>query len=143
MNQVRHRVKVNGFVLLPYDFTIGFDAWWNSPFVHNVFADAGDFPEIIPPDYTVFWEERGSREGNNTYQLDLQLSKGFTVGPVRLEAIATVINVLSTERPLDQTDVCENWGGCANPEGPGQVPLGAATNWQTPRRYEVGFRVEF
>jgi hypothetical protein len=142
MNQVRHRVKVNGFVLLPYDFTVGFDAWWNSPFVHNTFATPADFEEI-PTGFHPFWEPRGSREGNETYQLDLQLSKGFRIGQVRLEVIGTVLNVFSTERPLDQTDVCEEWGGCADPEGPGSVPLGAATNWQTPRRYEVGFRIEF
>jgi len=33
--------------------------------------------------------------------------------------------------------VCERDGGCGNYE------LGQADTWQTPRRYEFGFRVEF
>jgi hypothetical protein len=137
MNQVRHRVKVNGFVLLPWDLTVGFDAYWSSPFRYSVFADAGDFPDLIPPDYIVRWEERGSRKGNSTYQLDLQVSKGFAVGPVRLQVIGTVINAFSTERPTSADDVCENYGGC------GSASLGQPFDWQTPRRYEVGFRLEF
>jgi hypothetical protein len=134
MQQRRHRVKLNGFVLLPYDFTIGFDAWWGDKFHYNTLDN--EYPGA-PAQTTVFAEPRGTRQGNTNYQLDLQLAKGFSTGPVRFELIATVINVFSTERPRDADDICEQLHGCANAD------FGGALEWQDPRRYEVGFRVEF
>jgi hypothetical protein len=53
---------------------------------------------------------------------------------VRLVLIGSVYNVFSDERP---TEVCERVGGC------GEIEMGEPTDWQTPRRYELGFRVEF
>ena len=82
----------------------------------------------------MFLEPRGSREGADAYQLDLQLSKGFTISKIRLVFIGTAYNVFSSENP---TGVCSDVGGC------GQYEMGDVTNWQTPRRYEVGFRIEF
>jgi hypothetical protein len=140
MQQRRHRMKVNGFFLLPYDFTVGFDAWWSDKFHYNTLDD--EYPGA-PAGTTVFAEPRGTRQANTNYQLDLQFSKGFAAGPVRLELIATIINVLSTERPADADDICERVHGCSDPEGDGLVDLGAAIEWQDPRRYEIGFRIEF
>ena len=31
-NHYRHNLKINGYVLLPLDFTIGFNAGWRSAF---------------------------------------------------------------------------------------------------------------
>ena len=81
-----------------------------------------------------FLEPRGSREANDSYQLDLQLAKGFTIGPVRLALIGSLYNAFSSEQPIS---VCQRISGC------GSIAMGEPTNWQTPRRYEVGFRVEF
>jgi hypothetical protein len=85
-------------------------------------------------------EARGSRDANDNYQLDLQLTKGFTVGPVRLAVIGSVYNVFSAEQP---TTVCEHVSGCGFEEDGGPISAGDPTEWQTPRRYELGFRVEF
>jgi hypothetical protein len=133
MMQRRHRLKLNGFVLLPYDFTIGFDGFWADKFHYNSIDD--EFPGAPPTN--VYAEPRGSRQANTNYQLDLQVSKGFNPGPVRLELIATVINVFSTERPTDANDICENVHGCSTAD------FGGAIEWQNPRRYEVGVRLEF
>jgi hypothetical protein len=140
MQHRRHRVKVNGFFLLPHDVTIGVDAFWADKFRYNTLDD--EYPDAPP--VTVFAEPRGTREANDNYQLDLQFSKGFGVGAgVRLELIATVINVFSTERPTDALDICEQVHGCSDPEGDGLVDIGDPIEWQNPRRYEVGFRIEF
>jgi hypothetical protein len=139
MNHRRHRVKLNGFVLLPYDFTIGFNGYWSSKFHYNSLATEDDDPEI-PFGHEVHTLPRGTLEANDTYQLDLQVSKGFTVGNLRIELIGAVLNALDNEQP---SEVCEFIGGCANPEGEGLVNLGSATKWQVPRRYEVGLRLEF
>jgi len=127
-----HQLKLNGYFLIKGDWTIAFDANWASPFTWTPFEDRIVNPEI--PYGAHYLEPRGNREANSNYQLDLQVSKGFTLGQVRLMLIGSVLNALSTERP---TTVCGRVYGC------GDVDMGGPTDWQTPRRYEVGFRVEF
>jgi hypothetical protein len=129
-----HRFKLNGFFLLPYDFTIGFDGYWSSEFRYTPQANTADNPEI--PYGTYYVEPRGSGVGYDNYQLDLQFAKGFGLGAgTRIELIASVFNVFSNEQPIE---VCEAISGCF-----GEVELGGPTDWQTPRRYELGFRFEF
>lgn len=128
----RHQVKLNGYVDLRGDWTVAFDGRWSSPFTWTPFEDFYDNPEI--PYGVHFLEPRGSREADTNHQLDLQVSKGFTPGRTRLLLIGTVLNALGSEQP---TAVCESVRGC------GDVAMGEPVNWQTPRRYEVGFRVEF
>ena len=81
-----------------------------------------------------YLEPRGSREAFDAYLLDLQLSKGFTFGQVRIVLIGSAFNVFSTEYP---TGVCDEISGC------GEYEMGDAETWAIPRRYEVGFRIEF
>jgi hypothetical protein len=127
-----HRLKLNGFVTLDGDWTIAFDGYWSSPFTWAPYENRDDNPEIPYGGHLL--EPAGNREANSSHQLDLQLSKGFSLGPVRLVLIGSVYNVFSDERP---TEVCERVGGC------GEIEMGEPTDWQTPRRYELGFRVEF
>ena len=61
----KHRFKVNGYVLLPLDFTLGIGAYWSSNFRWTPVGTDGEFSE-----------GRGARDGNENYQLDLQLTKG-------------------------------------------------------------------
>jgi len=139
----RDRFKLNGFFNIKGDWTIGFDAFYSSPFTWEPQANSSNSGEeyngqIIPDiPYSVWYAEpRGNREANSNYQLDLQLSKGFTVGSaVRLVLIGSVFNAFSSE---EVTGVCVSINGCG-----GDTLTGGATNWQTPRRYELGFRVEF
>ena len=72
-----HRFKLNGFFNIKGDWTIGFDGFWASPFTWSRTK-----PRRRPgdPPATTLLEPRGSREANSNYQLDLQLSKGFTIG---------------------------------------------------------------
>ena len=126
----RHRVKVNGFVLLPYDFSLAFGGYWRSEFRWT--PDDPTFPGL--PYGTVFTEPRGSRRGDSYGQLDLQVGKGFRLGPTRLRLFGAVINALDSEQP---TGVCEMVTGC------GEFEPGEATAWQQPRRYELGVRLEF
>jgi hypothetical protein len=134
----RHRLKLNGFIDLKGDWTIAFDGFWSSPFTWAPFENPSDNPEI--PYGTHFLEPRGSREANSQHQLDLQLSKGFTAGRTRFVLIGTVFNALSSEQP---TAVCSHISGCGVDENENPIDMGDSTNWQTPRRFEVGFRVEF
>jgi hypothetical protein len=139
----KNRFKLNGFFNIKGDWTIGFDAFYSSAFTWEPQANSsnsgGDYNGQTIPDipYSVWYAEpRGSNEANSNYQLDLQLSKGFTIGSaVRMVLIGSVFNVFSSE---EVTGVCNSINGCG-----GDTLTGGATNWQTPRRYELGFRVEF
>jgi hypothetical protein len=128
----RHRIKLNGFLTFKGDWTIAFDGRWSSAFRWTPQADSYDIPEM--PWGTYFVEPRGYREANHGYQLDLQLTKGFTAGRVRLAVIGSVFNVFSSEQPVA---VCQRISGCDD------IEMGEPLVWQIPRRYELGFRVEF
>lgn len=134
----RHRVKLNGFVTIPCDWTVAFDGRWSSAFPWAPVESAADIPEM--PWGFNFVEPWGSREGEDNYELDLQLSKGFRAGPVRFVLIGTVLNAFGTEQA---TDVCPFVSGCGFDESGRPVDMGDPIAWQIPRRYEVGFRVEF
>jgi hypothetical protein len=129
-----HRIKLNGFFYFKGDWTMAFDGFWSSAFgweSWNTFFENSQ----IPLPYTYFLEQRGSLEGYSAYDVDLQLSKGFTISnKVRLVAIGSVYNSLSTEYPRS---VCPRSGGC------GEFETGDPLSWSLPRSYELGFRIEF
>jgi hypothetical protein len=129
-----HRFKLNGFFYFKGDWTIAFDGFWSSAFGWEPWNTSFDNPEI-PARYFHYLEPRGSRDGYNAYELDLQLSKGFTVGnSVRLVAIGSIYNSLSSEYPRS---VCSLVRGC------GTFGTGDPVLWNLPRSYELGFRIEF
>jgi len=128
-DQSRHRLKLNGFLLLPYDFSIAVNGWFDSEYRWT------PTEELEPPLWgSTFLEPRGNRDAGSYHQLDLQFGKGFTIGPTHLELLATVVNVLDTELTYL---VCENVTGC------GTYEMGDTIAWQQPRRYGLGFRVAF
>jgi hypothetical protein len=133
-----HRLKLNGFVTLQGDWSIAFDGAWSSPFTWTPYEDVSDNPEVTYGAH--YLEPRGSRDANNSYQLDLQLTKGFTINGVRLAFIGSAYNVFSNEQPIE---VCWHSSGCGTDEDGAPIFMGDPTNYQTPRRYELGFRVEF
>lgn len=127
------RFKLNGYAQLPAKLTLGVGAFWSSPFVYNVVDAAGSTGSSAR-----FVEPRGSREGNENYQLDLQLSRALDLGPVDLSLIGSVINVASSERP---TARCGDISGCT--VGADRVDLGDPIAWQRPRSYQAGVRIVF
>jgi outer membrane receptor protein involved in Fe transport len=129
-DQSRHRVKINGYVLLPYDFSIGFVGWWDSEMRWTPYDST--VPGI--PYGSVYVEPRGNRRADGRHRLDLQFGKGFRVGPTRLQVLARVINATNSQQA---TGICGSVTGC------GAYDMGDATAWQQPRRYELGARVEF
>jgi hypothetical protein len=123
----RHRVKINGAVELPLDFTVGFAGLWGSEFAYSK-------THPVDPYGTEFVDPRGSFRADDTFNIDLEVRKAFQLGPVRTAVIATLQNVTSEE---SVTQVCENEDGC------GSVDFGGALNHARPRRYQVGLRFEF
>jgi hypothetical protein len=126
----RYRVKLNGYLLLPYDFTVAVTGWWDSEFRWTPYSRIVDGM----PYGQQFEEPRGSRKADSLHQLDLQVSKGFRVGPTRFVLLGTVNNATNSQTG---DDICGSVTGC------GEYDFGEAIEWQQPRRYELGFRVEF
>jgi len=125
----RHRVKLNGYFILPANFTLGVDAFWSSAFA---FAES---QSALNAGYgTEYLEPRGSRRASNNYQLDLSVTYRLNLGQVGVELIGSVVNVLDSERVT---------GVCSDPNGCGSYDFTDATSWQSPRRFELGFRLEF
>ncbi len=147
-----HRFKVDGYVRLPIDFVLAFSGFWSSGIALDVEADCGnvDSPEqlaaagydpriaafcgaAVGPSGDVFLEPRGSRRGDDRYNLDLQLAKSFRLaGDRNLQAIVSVQNVFSDEQP---TVYQENEFQA--------TPWGTPTRFTQPRRYQLGLRFEF
>ena len=129
-NHQRHRIKVNGYVLLPWKLDLAFSGLWASPWRWTPYDDT---VEGMLRGWA-FVEPRGSREGSNETRLDLQLGKAFDVGRFRIKLIGSVINLLDSE---NSEAVCEDIEGC------GEFALGDAIEWQQPRYFELGLRLEF
>ena len=151
----RHFIKLNGYLQFPLDFTLGIGAFYRSAGALSVATSCSEmfFPtdsglaelERLGIDYDEMlgycqsewsgWlalEPQGSRRGHDLWQLDLQLSKGLRIGHVRLVGIASVFNAFSKEAPI---------GFIQDPFD--RRGWGTAEEWQEPRRWEVGIRVEF
>jgi hypothetical protein len=126
----RHRLRMNGYFLLPWQSTIAFDAAWMSefPWTPRRFAAWGDY----------FTEPRGSRRAGKVYWLDLQLSKAVTLGPANVELIGAVNNVLNDEHVIF---VCDLVYGCDLDDE--HIEMGGPLAFTLPRSYEFGIRLEF
>jgi len=128
-DHARHRVKLNGFVILPLDFSLALTSWWSSEFR---WTPQTRLPPV--PWGTMYLEPRGNRSEPGVYQLDLQVAKALTWGRTRLKLIGTIYNALDSE---SATAACVIDTGC------GDFDLGDSIEWQHPRRYELGVRVEY
>jgi Carboxypeptidase regulatory-like domain len=123
----RHRVRLDGLVRLPLNWSLGIQSDYSSPFPYSKVTPAlGDVQYLAA---------RGDFRANSTFNVGLEVRKGFLVGPLHCEAIGSVLNLLGTEQV---TSVCENVLGCG-----GSIPWGGATGFTQPRHFEVGLRLVF
>ena len=190
----RHRVKLNGFYIFPHNWTVGFDAFYSSPGHQTMFStcnglnDSGRFRSTqdqadawnIDQDMVefcstsdgavlgttnIYLEPRGSLEMKSTWELDMQVSKTWSVGKIDLTGIVTVYNVFNRE--LDLSFNSRAFRQAIDPvtlEGlnyqdddpnepyydefygedgsPVLVGIGEPLSYRLPRRFEVGFRLE-
>ena len=124
----RHRVRLDGYVRLPRGFSLGIQSDYTSPLPYSKTTPTAPYDLL-------YLAPRGSFRGTSTYNINLEVRKGFPVGAVRAEVIATVLNVLGSEQI---SSFCTSAVGCS-----GIYPFGAANGFNQPRRYEVGVRAEF
>jgi len=169
-DDVRNRVKLNGYVRFPLDFTLGVGQYWDDGLPWTPFQSSSTFSAthyVAPPGYNTintFLEPRGDRRLPSFSQTDLQLQKDFRFNNVKFGVIGSVFNVFNKETPIG---VNGNAGSRAITDpSTGQVFIGTGTtstgapyqqagvnrvaatfglanSWQRPRRYEAGIRFEF
>jgi hypothetical protein len=154
-----HRVKVNGYYLFPHNWTVGFDGFFSSAGHQTIFSTCAnlnsadpndplfdelglDYSEVLSYCTTsdgaflgttdIYLSERGAYETKSTWQLDVQGSKTWNLKGLDLTVVATIYNLF--DRELDLT---------FNSEAFIDSEIGEPLSYRLPRRYEVGFRIEF
>jgi len=147
-----HRVKVNGYYLFPHNWTVGFDGFYSSAGHQTVFSTCANLVDNMGEDpylneisaycstgdgaflgtNDIFISERGEYETKSVWQLDMQGSKTWNLNKVDLTVVLTVYNIFDNE--ADRT---------FNTEAFVARDVGETLTWYLPRRYEVGFRIEF
>jgi hypothetical protein len=111
-----------------FSLTTGLSAWYYSGKVYagiqRVPTDAGTG--------TLYTEPAGSREIGNEYRADLHVEGLFNIkGAIGLGAYIDVLNLGNQQMATRvQTNVASG-------------SFGEANLWQTPRRYQIGFKFEF
>jgi hypothetical protein len=175
----KDRLKASGYVLLPHSWTIGVDGYWSSPghvTTHSTcdayrgasqevldFYGIGeevremcDFENGVWGSYTIFLEPRGNTETKSTWNVDLSVTKAFSVGQFDMSVILSVYNLFGLEldsyfnstafreAPEDRQDL----GEPVYESGPDRpptyyIPIGQPLGYRLPRRYELGFRLTF
>jgi hypothetical protein len=149
----QHWLKINGYFRFPLDFDLGVGftfasvagvgvvsscEWMFSPNdtgLANLERLGIDYDEMLQycqsdrSGELLLDTQTGPR--TNVWQLDLQLSKAFRIKSVRLIPIVSVLNVTSEEAVTHY----EDWVWSED--------YGTPQYYQRPRRWEVGFRVEF
>jgi hypothetical protein len=102
-NDRRHQFKISGIYLTPWRLAVGISAYYRTgtPLTRYGYDDAY-------ARYEYFLTQRGS-EGRtpDTYDADLHLGYALPIGPVTVNLLADVFNILNSQRPvlLD-----ERWG---------------------------------
>jgi hypothetical protein len=162
-----HRFKLNGYYLFPHNWTVGFDGFYSSAGHQTVFSTCTNMRNADPNDpifaqfgttqdelvyacttseggflgtNDIFISERGEYETKSIWQLDVQASKTWNLNKFDITAVFTVYNILDNE--ADESFNTEAYFPSENAENP-PPEVGETLTWWLPRRYEVGFRIEF
>ncbi|HUX08036.1 MAG TPA: TonB-dependent receptor [Acidobacteriota bacterium] len=130
VNDIRHRLVISGFVVLPFDFTLSGQLSYNSapPYTARAADDVngdGIFWDIAPG------HSRGDMRGDDYYSLDLRFGKMFVIDRYRFEAFLEGFNLTNTVNYTSFTSRYDysNFG----------EPAGAAAM----REMQIGLRFEF
>ncbi len=102
-NDRRHQLKLNGIWTAPFGLSVGVSAYWQSGTPVSRYGYNDGYGR-----YEYFLLPRGS-EGRtpSTYEADLHLGYPVALGPVKVNLLVDVFNILNAQRPLL---LDERWG---------------------------------
>jgi hypothetical protein len=147
-----HVLKFNGSYLLPYDFRAGASLNYWSGMPYTTFATVktsagGEWGGVSFGGYHV--STKGANRLPDAWRLDLRLEKDFSLGPIILGFVVDVFNATDNQ---EATDIDANLGtitleddepGAAYTVIDANSRYGQYIEWQAPRSYFFGFKVEF
>jgi hypothetical protein len=159
-NDRTHQLKVSGFYRLGLGLELGATAYWQSgrPLSAQGWADLYGNNEL--------WLTQRGALGRmpDEYELDLHLGYPFEIGPVTVNLLLDIFNLLDRQGPTDidmtwntldefatvdgSRPGCEQWGGSLYDPA---IPDRCAPNedymkaiaWQGPRFFRLGLKVSF
>jgi|CXWL01.1.fsa_nt_gi hypothetical protein len=138
-NDRRHQFKVSGIYITPFKLSVGVSAYYKTgtPLTRYGYSDGYGR-------YEFFLTERGGEgRGPDVYEADAHLDYPIELGPVTLDVLLDVFNLLNAQRPilLDQ-----RWGF---QESDNALPTPANPNYgkpvirTAPTSARIGLRVSF
>jgi hypothetical protein len=138
-NDRRSQLKVSGTYSAPFGLNVGLTAFYRTGTPVSRYGFVNGYGR-----YELFLTKRGS-EGRTpaTYEADLHLGYPLAVGPVTVNLLADVFNVLNAQRPVlldERWDFDEADNGSATPTNPNYKK---AVLRQPPRSVRFGIRVSF
>jgi len=147
-----HMLKFFGSYYLPLDFVVGTSFVYQSGIPYAHFATVHTTADSIWgsqnfSNYLV--EQRGSRRLPDNWLLDLRLEKEFHFGPVTAGLYVDVFNVFDQQEAIDidakigTIELVDNEPGNAYEITDPNGTFGNYTEWQAPRSYFFGVKLEF
>jgi len=138
-NDRRSQAKVSGTYTAPFGLNVGLSAYFRTGTPLSRYGFVNGYGR-----YELFLSKRGS-EGRtpNTYEADLHLGYPLGVGPVTINLMADVFNLLNSQRPVlldERWDFDEADNGSATPTNPNYKKQVLR---QPPRSVRFGVRVAF
>ncbi|MGA7615170.1 MAG: hypothetical protein WBX15_08310, partial [Thermoanaerobaculia bacterium] len=121
--QSPHRVKLFGSYKMPWRTVVGLNATWSSGNLYTATAP-GDWG-------SVFIERRGSSKVGSNWGADLYVEQPFKMGPLTLAGYVNAFNVFNNQQVT------------ARVSNSALATFRSPAAWQSPRRFEVGFRLAF
>ncbi len=143
-----HVFKFNGSYLLPWGFAVGSNFLLSSGAPYTVTADV----ETSDGRYyagSYYVSRHGAERAPSYYRLDLRIEKSFHVGPLTLAVYADIFNVTDNQQvfaidgSLGTIHLAGDAPGAAYTVVDPNPSYGQANEWQFPRSYFFGFKVEF
>ncbi len=138
-NDRRSQLKVSGTYTAPFGLNVGLTTYYKTgtPLSRYGFVDGYGR-------YELFLTKRGS-EGRtpSTYEADLHLGYPLAVGPVTVNLMADIFNLLNAQRPVlvdERWDFAQADNGSPTPTNPN---YGKPVLRQAPRSVRFGARVAF
>ncbi|NIM58450.1 MAG: TonB-dependent receptor [Candidatus Aminicenantes bacterium] len=148
-NDIRHMVKFNGNVFLPYGFNIGTTFYWTSGQPYTETATA--YNPIDNRGKTYRLDERGSSgRYPPRWRIDLRLEKKFTIlNKVSISAYADVFNLLNNQvemvrdNSIGDIQLAGDQIGASYTVISPNLDYGNFTRWYPPTSFFIGVKVEF
>jgi hypothetical protein len=147
-----HLVKFNGSYFLPWGFLVGSNFTYMSGPPYTTTAQvrtsaSSPWPNRNFSNY--FLEPRGSNRLPDIWRMDLRLEWSHRFGPISAGLFADVFNLTDNQEPVaidayvGRVTLVDNEPGAAYTVTLPNANYGNYTQWQAPRSYFVGAKIEF